>query len=247
MKRLALILFLPWLFTGCTTVATYHPNSPPAAPKPADYHIPVYNSDADIPRPCVLIGQIAITYTPFTIVGGSADDEMKRVMKAAHKKGADVVQLTSVQKPGFATTDYSLTANLLRYADAWERYPGSRDDFVAYLQHRRRNLDPIEGIWTDGLPDRLGIIRDTSKPGRDFIGFTLNTNSPAWPLGYKKMDITRGNQPGVYQIRLYHDDFATSDLIVTLDHGRAFSFNLNTREEVVPVTFTKIGPFFPAR
>jgi hypothetical protein len=247
MKRLASILFLPWLLAGCTTIATYQPRTPAAAPKPADYPIPIYNSDAEIPRPCLLIGEISIDHTPFTIVGGSADDEMKRVMKAAHEKGADVVQLSSVQKPGFATTDYRITANLLRYADTWERYSASRDDFVAYLEQHRQNLDPIEGIWTDGLPDRIGIIRDTSKPGRDFIGFTLNTNSLAWPLGYKKMDITRGNQPGVYQIRLYHDDFGTSDLIVSLDHGRAFSFDLNSREEVIPVTFDKIGPFFPAR
>jgi acetolactate synthase regulatory subunit len=247
MKQFAFILLLSGLLAGCTTIATYQPHAPAGPPKPADYPILVYDPDMEIPRPCQLIGQISINHTPFTVIGGSSDAELQRVLKVAHQKGADVVQLTFVQKPGFTTTDYSMTANLLRYSDIWEKYPGSRDDFVAYLQDHRRSLDPIEGIWTDGLPHRIGIIRDTSKPGRDFIGFNLDTNSPTWPLGYKKMDIARGHQPDTYQIRFYHDDFSTSDIIITLDHDRSFNFLLNSEEKVYPITFTKLGPFFPTR
>ncbi|MGC9940973.1 MAG: hypothetical protein ABSE48_04015 [Verrucomicrobiota bacterium] len=246
MKKVIPIVAFSWLLVGCTTIATYKPHSPAGAPKPNDYPICLYNEDVEIPRPCALIGEITIDHTPFTLIGGSIDDEMKRVMKAAHEKGADVVQITSVQKPGFTSTDYGVTANLFRYTDDWERYPRSRDDFVAYVRQHLRSLDPIEGIWTDGLPNRIGIIRDRSKPGREFIAFTLNTESPAWPTGYKRMDIAHGNQPGVYQVVYYHNDFTKSDVIVTLDHGRTFSFILNSGDETYPVTFTKLGPSIPA-
>jgi hypothetical protein len=250
MNKFVSILALGCLFCllgGCTTIATYTPQAPAGAPKPENYPIPVYDEDMAIPRPCTVIGQISIDHTPVTFIGGSADAELARVMKAAHNKGADVVQITSVGKPGFTTTDYNLSANLLRYADVWERYPRSRDDFVAYLQQHLKTLDPIEGIWTDGLPNRIGIIRDRSKPGREFIGFTLNANSPAWPSGYKKLDVTRGNQPGVYQLSYYRNDFTRSDVIVTLDHGRTFNFVLNSGNDTYPVTFNKIGPFPPTR
>ena len=246
MNKFVSILALGCLFCllgGCTTIATYTPQAPAGAPKPENYPIPVYDEDMPISRPCTVIGQISIDHTPVTFIGGSADAELARVMKAAHKKGADVVQITSVGKPGFTTTDYNLSANLLRYADVWERYPRSRDDFVAYLQQHLKTLDPIEGIWTDGLPNRIGIIRDWSKPGRDFIAFTLNTITPVWPAGCKKMDIAHGNQSGVYQISYYHNDFTRSDVIVTLDQGRAFGFTLNTEDKSYPLTFTKIGPF----
>jgi len=247
MKKLIPILAWSCLLGGCTTVATYKPHAPAGAPKPENYPICLYNEDMDLPRPCTLIGEITIDHTPFTFIGGSIDDEMKRVMKTAHEKGADIVQISSVQKPGFNSTDYGVTANLLRYADVWERCAMSKDDFVAYLRQHLGALDPIEGIWTDGLPNRIGIIRDRSKPGRDFIGFTLNTNSPAWPAGYKKVDIAHGNQPGVYQLSYYHNDFTRSDVIVTLDHGRTFNFVLNSGNDTYPVTFTKIGPVLPVR
>lgn len=246
MKRFASILALVCLccfWGGCTTIATYTPQAAPGAAKPDNYPIPVYDENMNIPRPCTVIGQISIDHTPFTFIGGSPDAELARVMKAAHKKGADIVQITSVQRPGFNTTDYSLQANLLRYADVWERYPRSKDDFVEYLRQHLKTLDPIEGIWTAGLPNRIGIMRDRSKPGRDFIAFTLNPLTPAWPYGYKKMDLASGNQPGVYQITYYHDDFVRSDVIVTLDQGRAFGFTLNTEDKSYPITFTKIGPF----
>lgn len=156
------------------------------------------------------------------------------------------MQISSLRRPGFTSTDYAVTARLFRYKDDWERYPLSNEAFVAYLRQHLRTLDPIEGIWTEGLPNRIGIIRDSSKPGRDFIAFTLNKESAAWPAGYKRMDIARGNQAGVYELSYYHNDFTRSELIVTLDHGHSFNFILNSGDEATPVTFTKLGPTFPA-
>src|SRR6202012_520872 len=101
----------------------------------------------------------------------------------------DAVQITSIQKPGFDTPNFAVKADLLRYADVWEKVALTEKDFNAYLQQHQKTLDPIEGIWSGGWPNRIGIIRDTSKPGRDFIAFTVGTDSPAWHKGYKRMDI----------------------------------------------------------
>ena len=246
MKKLAFILALPWLLGGCGTIATYKPQLPAGSPRPADYVIPVYDQNMEIPRPCKVIGEISVGHTSFTVMGGSADEEMEKVMKAAHEKGADAVQVVSVDKPGYTTTAYAIKANLLRYADDWERYPMSENDFVAYLRQNSQTLDPIEGIWSGGWPNRIGIIRDATKPGRDFIAFTLQTDATSWQPGYKRMDIARGNQPGVYQLRYYHDDFSKSEVIVTLDQNRSFEFMVNSEDSASLANFTKLELPLPA-
>ena len=46
---------------------------------------------------------------------------------------------------------------------------------------------------------------ETGAP--DFIGFILDTDQPAWRKGYKKIDIARGKQRGIYDFNFYLDDF----------------------------------------
>jgi hypothetical protein len=242
MKIFTPLFILTLLFAGCTTTTSYHPapNVTAGEPTADDYPIPVYTEDDDAPRPGKLIGEIAIGHTSVTVVGGSIDDEMKKVMKLAHEKGADFVQIVSVGKPGFDTANYSVRADLMRYADNWETVPMSENDFTAYLQQHRKTLDPIEGIWSGGWPNRIGIIRDKSKPGRDFVAFTLNSDSPAWHAGYKKMDIAIA-APGSYAIKYYRNDFASSQTVVSLDHNREFDFLMHTENQTYVVTYRKLG------
>lgn len=63
MKKLAFILALPCLLAGCGTIATYKAQLPAGSPRPADYVIPVYDQDMEIPRPCKVIGEISIGHT----------------------------------------------------------------------------------------------------------------------------------------------------------------------------------------
>jgi hypothetical protein len=243
-KTLFIFAALPWLLASCTTTTSYKPAKAAAValtPKPADYPIPVYTENMEVPRPCHLIGKVTIGHTGFTVIGGSIDKEMEKVMKAAHEKGADVVQITSIEKPGYTTANFSVEANLLRYADDWEKVPLSDNDFAAYLQQHQKTLDPIEGIWSAGWPTRIGIIRDTAKPGRDFIAFMLSPDSPSWQSGYKKMDIARAPSPGTYRLKYYRDDFAISETTVTLDQTLTFGFVLNVEDKSYPVTFKKIS------
>jgi hypothetical protein len=237
---IALVLLCGGL-TGCTTWTSYETLAPAGAPTPADYPIPVYNPDQEPPRPCKPIEVVSIHRTWLTMVGGSIATEMQQVMKLAHADGADAVQVVEVQKPGFESGNYSVQARLLRYLDVWEKVPFSEQAFVAYLQKNRATLDPIEGIWTDGLPHRLGIIRDSSMPGRDFIAFTLTPDLASWATGYKKMDIAHTDAPGSYAIKYYRADFSTSDLVVSLEEGRRFSFLLNSGDQGYPMTFTKLA------
>jgi hypothetical protein len=245
MKKLALLVPLIFLQAGCGTTKTYTASLPAGPAKPPDYPVPVYNINMRLPRPCQLIGKLAIGDTQLTMFGGDMPGVMKTIMATAHEKGADLVVLTSIKSPEFESAHYRVEASLLRYADNWETVVMSENDFLTYLQRHRQTLDPIEGIWSDGSPDRVGIIRNAAKPGRDFIAFMLNVELPSWQAGYKKVDIAHVDRPGAYSLKYYRDDFSMAKTTVQMDHDRAFTFIISTDDKADEVTFTKIGAPLP--
>ena len=238
----ALLLPLLLLLSGCGTTKIYTPVTAAGSPKPAGYPIPVYAVATPIPRPSEVIGRLAIGDRELTMRGGSLNGVTKTLQDTAREKGADAVQLLVVEKPDFNSAHYRLQANLLRYTTPWETERLSANEFVAYLQQHRQTLDPIEGIWDDGSPERLGIIKDSSRPGRNFIAFTLNPVPASWHYGYKKMDIAHLNRPGAYSLRYYLDDFSgVNSGILLLDQGRILMFNLPTDFGEYKVSFGKIS------
>ena len=239
-RHLMLSVVLVALLAGCGTTKNYNPIMTGIPPKPAGYPIPLYTVDTPVPRPCDVIGQLAIGDTELTMRGGSLQAEMKTLMDTAHEKGADAVQLLVVEKPDFSSAHFRVQANLLRYATAWETEALSEKDFLAYLRQHRQTLDPIEGIWDDGSPERLGIIRDASKPGRDFIAFTLNPGLASWHYGYKKMDIARLTRPGAYSLTYYRDDFVSVHSGLWLEQNRILNFNLPSGDSEYKISFGKI-------
>jgi hypothetical protein len=245
-KHLLLTISLVSLLAGCSTTKTYVPHLAAGPARPENYPIPLYTKDMRIPRPCEIIGELSIGDTQLTLRGGSVEEEMKTLMDTAHEKGADVVQIISLKRPDFESAHYRLEANLLSYADVWETVPLSEQDFLKYLQQHQKSLDPIEGIWTDGSPERIGIMRNTARPGRDFIAFVLNPLLPSWHAGYKKMDIARTSRPDDYHIRYYRADFSGAATSVLLQQGRAFSFIINTRDQAYEVRFLKLPAAMPA-
>jgi len=230
------------LLTGCSTVVTYKPNTTAGPARPVGYPIPVYTENMTVPRPCEVIGTVAIGGGHFTMFGGSAESETEKVIKTAQEKGADAVQVRSVEDPDFSRANYRMVADLLRYTDNWETVVMSEQGFVNYLDTHRQNLEPIEGIW-DGsgtVPHRIGIIRDTSKPGRDFVGFILDTKNPAWRQGYKKIDIKHGVQPGSYILDYYLDNFNQQETTVILGQSLTFTLNMPTSDEEADIiTYSK--------
>jgi hypothetical protein len=230
-----LILFLVSLslLTGCSTTVTYKANLPAGPAKPPGYPIPVYSENMTVPRPCVLIGTVSIGGGQFTMFGGSIESEMKKLMQTAWEKGADALQITSTEEPGFSRSSSRLTANLLRYADTWEQIPVSAAEFAAYLKANQQQLDPIEGVWEGNEvgPIRIGIMRNNSKPGRDFVGFILNSVNPVWREGDKKIDIKLGPQPGSYILDYYLDNFSRRETTVILGQNTTFSLMVPTSEE----------------
>jgi hypothetical protein len=181
----------------------------------------------------VVIGAASIGGGQFTMFGNSAESEMKKLMRTAWQKGADVMQITSIEEPGFSRSSSRLTVNLLRYADTWEQVPISAAEFAAYLKTNQQQLDPIEGVW-DGdevAPIRIGIMRNTSKPGRDFVGFILDSENPVWREGDKKIDIKFGPQPGSYIFDYYRDNFSRRETTVILGQNTTFSLMVPTSEE----------------
>jgi len=241
-RHLAAFLFLALLLAGCSTTVTYHANLPAGPAKPTGYPVPVYTENMTIPRPCVVIGTVAIGGGSFTMRGGSAEAETEKIIKTAWEKGADAVQVRSVEEPGYTSGNYRMVADLLRYADAWETIAISRQGFANYLNTHGQNLDPIEGVWdgTGTVPHRIGIMRDHSRPGRDFVGFILDTADPTWREGYKKIDIRRGVQPGSYILDYYLDDFSEKETTVILGQNLTFTLSMPTSdEEADTITYAK--------
>jgi hypothetical protein len=241
MKKLLPVVALIALLAGCTTTKTYTPHAAAGPAKPANYPMPLYTSGMRIPRPSQLIGELAIGDTQFTMSGGSEKGVMKTLMDTAREKGADVVQITSMLKPDFNSANYRVEANLLRYADNWETVALSEKDFLNYLHQHQQTLDPIEGVWSDGSPQLVGIIRNNSKPGRDFIAFVLNPQLPSWQKGYKKIDIAHTPRPGSYHLKFYREDFGEADTSVLLNHNHAFSFIIRAVDGAYTVTFVKMN------
>ena len=233
MKNFFAFLFLMLLLGGCTTTTTYTPSANQNSKqdsaresRPDDYPIPIYTENMTAPRPCNVIGKVKIDATRFTEFGGSLNSEMKKVLAKAHKVGADAVQIQSVKKPDYANTNYRLTANLLAYADDWEKISFTSAEFANYLKTHQAALDPIEGVWDARgmVPHHIGIVRDSSKPGREFVGFILGSENPAWSRGCKKMDIARGLQPNSYKLTYYLENFGKRETTIILNQN--FSFTL---------------------
>jgi len=222
-KQSALVLVMSLLFTGCTST-TYESTRPPGPSKPAGYPIPLYNQKMEVPRPCEIIGTMTIDAGRFIVTGGSFPQELQKLMQKAHEKGADAVKLTAVRKPSYTNPNSSLRADLLRYTDLWEIVATSPTAFQAYLHANHQELDPVEGVWTSpgSNPHSVGIMKDKSKPGREFVGFILESANPAWPVGAKKMELRRGVRPGSYALTYYLDDFEPCGISLVLGQKRTF-------------------------
>jgi len=225
---------------GCTATA-YKANLPSPSAKAPGYPIPLYPPDMKVPRPCRVIGTISITGGKFTMFGGSSEAELAKLMQQARAKGADVIKIQDIDKPRFTNPNYTITADLLQYADQWETLGLDQDRFEAYLDSHRGQLDPIEGIWYARLPmaHAIGILRDNSRPGRQFIGITLHHSSAVWQPGMKKIDIRRGLEPGSYILTYYLDDFASREIPIILGQQNSFRFNLPRGEQDFFITYTK--------
>lgn len=234
--------FLPLvLLAGCSTTKTYREDAAAGPATPPDYPIPVYSTDTRIPRPSQLIGELSVGDTPFTIFGGSLQGEMDTIMDTAHAKGADVVQIVHIKKPDFESAHYRIEANLLRYTDKWETVHLSEHAFLEYLRQNQAVLDPIEGLWSYGAAEEIGIMKDKAKPGRDFIAFSLNPPAKSWRPGYKRADIAHTDRPDGYSIRYYRSDFNAASTTFLLRQGRTFSFIINAYGDATEVTMFKLA------
>src|SRR5262245_48475162 len=101
--RYITVLTSVWLLTGCTTTTKYEAKSAAGSPKPANYPICVYAENVTVPRPCEIIGTMSVGDTPFTIIGGSLEGVLNKLMTNARKKGADAVKITNLKEPDFWT------------------------------------------------------------------------------------------------------------------------------------------------
>ena len=161
-------------------------------------------------------------------------------MKKARQKGADALQITTVKKPGFLSPNHGADANFLRFTDKWEAVALSEAELATYFKTNAPKLDPIEGIWyaMDRMQSRVAILKNESKPGREFIAVILNTRNASWKAGDKKADLRRGERPGVYRGSFYRDDYQEKKVAVTLQSPTANRFAVII-DESDPVYFLR--------
>ena len=239
-KNLLLLLLVAVLAAGCTTVKNYDSKLEAGPARPAKYPIYVYSEKVPVPRPFEVVGTMSIRDTPLTVFGGSFESEMAALQKAARRKGADAVQLTSVEAPDFLHAKYRVEANLIRFTEAWESIALAEAEVQAYFRDHQATLDPIEGIWlaNDVVQTRVAIMRNTTWAGRDFIAFILNTTNPTWQRGDKKLDLARGERSGVYRGNFYFDDYRRKGVAFSL-LGTRNIFIVPMADDAPPLIFTK--------
>lgn len=239
-KSILGLLFVP-LLLGCTTMKTYVSNTAPGSPRAADYPIYVYNEKIPVPRPYEVIGTMNISDTPFTVFGGSLEGEVDTLRKQARKRGADGLQITQVEPPDFFHAKYRVTGNFIRFTNTWETHPWSEAELQTYLTSEAGKLDVIEGIWrvNDAARSRVGIVRDNTRPGRDFFGFLLATGNPSWKLGAKKIELAGGERPGIYRGAYYFDDYRRKTVAFNLLGAQTNLFILQMPSDETPILFTK--------
>lgn len=240
MKNFILLPVLALVLAGCTTVTRYEPRAEAGPAKAEDYPIYLYSPEVRVPRPFEVVGFMTIRDTPLTVFGGSFEGEVAQLKKRARKVGADAVQLTSVEQPDFLHAKYRMDANLIRFTDPWENLTLTDEEFSTYLGSGA-GRDPIEGIWVanDVMQSRVGIIRNATKPGRDFVAFILNTQNPTWRQGDKKLDIASGERPGVYRGVYCFDDYRRKAVAFTLVGAKMNTFILRMADDEMPVVFVK--------
>jgi hypothetical protein len=175
------------------------------------------------------------------VMGGSLEGVLEKLRQNAREKGADAVQLKSVKSPGFTSANYGAEADFLRFTDTWESVALPEAELLAYFRTNRQTLDPIEGVWfgNDAVRSRVAIVKNSSKPGRDFIAFILNTRNPTWQRGDRKIDIVRGERSGVYRGDYYFDDYRGKKVAFTLQGPPANRFVIQKTDESAPVIFTR--------
>lgn len=241
MRNPVAILLPALLFAGCTTVK-YEPKATAGPAKPANYPVYVYAETTKIPRPHEVVGSMRVGDTPITMFGGTIEGVLETLRKHAREKGADALQLTSVQAPGFTSANYRANANFLRFTDVWESVAVSEEGLKAYFQTNAATLDPIEGVWTGNDParSRIAIMRNSTKPGREFVAVVLGTMNPSWHPGDKKLDILRGERPGVYRGSFFLDDYQEKKVAITL-RGPPENRFLVHLPEGPPLAFRKAG------
>ena len=240
MKYSAAYAFVILLLVGCSTTTKYVSKLPNGSAKPEDYPIYVYTENITVPRPFEVIGTMHVGETPFTMMGGSLKSVMNKLMKNARQKGADAVQITTVKKPGFLSPNHGGDANFLRFTDTWESISLSEAQLAHYFRTNAQKLDPIEGIWyaSDQMQSRVAILKNGTRPGRDFIAVILNTRNLSWEAGDKKADLRRGERPGVYRGSYYEDDYQEKKIAVTLRLPGADRFAVII-DESAPVFFVR--------
>jgi hypothetical protein len=241
MSKTPLPLLLLWLLAGCTTVVKYQPKTAAGPAKPADYPIYIYPERVQLPRPCEIIGTMHVGDTPFTVFGGTLEGVLNTLRKNARQEGADALQLTVVKSPEFQTPHFRADANFLRFSTPWEAIASSQEEMLAYLRTNASKLDPIEGIWfgNDPVRSRVGIVKNNSKPGRDFVAFIINTRNPSWQKGDKKIDLVRGERAGVYRGEYYLDDYEGKRIAFSLRVPPGNRFVIQTAEDSTPIIFTR--------
>ena len=242
MKTLAWFPCLLLLLTGCSTAVKYDQKLAPGPPKPADYPIYVYAENTPVPRPFEVIGTMHVGDKPFTVFGGTLDGVVNTLQENARQKGADAVKLTSLKSPEFSTPHYRADANFLRFTDPWDAVAVSEEELHAYFKAQAATLDPIEGIWlvNDPAHSRVGIMQNNSKPRRDFIAFILDTKNLSWHPGDKKLDLARGERPGVYRGRFYLDDYQGVNLAFVLRVPPGNQIIIPTSEGRPPLILTRV-------
>ncbi len=230
----ALLLLVAMLVAGlgvsCTTYLSYSKSTgiadPPSQPSTL---VHVFWPGESVDRPHRTLGVLSIGDTGLTTIGGSFSDVVDEMVAAAKRRGADAARVLEIKPPDAWSTIYRIRAELVQYTTEWESVQLTEAEFDEYLAQNSGSLNPIEGVWSDEDGEyRIAIKRDDAVRTRDFVAYVLESTTPGWAAGQKKMQISKSASASTYVLEYYDARYVRHRSTFTLDSTLSFSTDLKT-------------------
>jgi S1-C subfamily serine protease len=140
-----------------------------------------------------------------------------------------------------------LTEVKKRYGN-WETLNLDENQLKNYYDNNLENLYGIEGIWSEAENKqyRIGILKDSTNPKRDFVAIILKSESPFWLPRQVKIELQKTAYKGTYSTTYYMEDHSKQGTTAFINDKGLLEIKLkdpNDNTKPLDMYFIKNYPF----